>query len=323
MRPEAPRVLTARDLHAVDVSLDGSGAAPSVRLVVAARMSADGSRLVVLGPEPPFVHVLDPGGRPLASFGTRGGEDGLQAPVALAVSDAGEVLVADASGSAVVFGMDGAVHERIADTGVLPMAAAAPCPGEWLVYGPRRGAAAGARTEWLHRMPGRAGGKTAAVRLSDGAPAGTIGLGRPFGLVAAAGTAVLRHDEGGAPSLVTWRCGESAPQVASLASGGRSPGSGAARQVEGRLEVRVPPGTRLPSGVAMVTGGVVVADVVPGAHARTELALLRGGAEQRVEVSGVYALRDSRPGLGVLLQTMDPAPRLFLVSEKDVLSLFP
>jgi hypothetical protein len=327
MRPAAPRVLTARDLHAVDVTLDGSGGAPSLRFVVAARMTADGARLVVLGPEPPFVHVLGRDGRPLAAFGSRGaGADGLEAPVALAVSDADEVLVADAAGPAVVFALDGSVRGRIADTGVLPMAAAAPCAGQWLVYGPRRGAAAGVETEWLHRLGGAPASAVAATRaLADRAPSGTIGLGRPFGLVAGSGAAVLRHDEGAVPALVTWRCGSASPSVAPLEYGGRASdaGASAAPHAPGGIAVRVPPGARAPSGVAAVTGGVVLADMAPGQHPRTELTLLRGGARTRVEVGGAYVLRDSRPGVGVLLQTMDPAPRLFLVGEKELLSLFP
>ena len=39
-------------------------------------------------------------------------------------------------------------------------------------------------------------------------------------------------------------------------------------------------------------------------------------------VAGLYDLRDSRPGVGVLVSATDPVPHVFLVSEADLLALF-
>jgi hypothetical protein len=321
MRPEAPRALAARELHPLHVTMDGSGDAPAIRFVVAARLVPGGRGIVVLGSEAPFVRVLDASGAALSSFGTP--DDGVRAPVAIAVSEGGEVLVAEATGTAVVFGMDGSVHDRIEDSGVLPMAAAAPCPGEWLLYGPRRDAKGTAPAAWLHSVAvGPRGAAFTPRGLQDRSPAGPIGLGRPFGLVSSAGTAVLRHDEGDSPAVVTWRCGEPEPVASARAGPGRRDASAAPRE-GGGVAVRVPPGMAAPSGIATVDDAVVLADVTFGDDPQTEFTLLRDGREQRLRVSGGYALRDSRSGTGVLLQRIAPSPELFVVSERDFLAMFP
>jgi hypothetical protein len=72
-----------------------------------------------------------------------------------------------------------------------------------------------------------------------------------------------------------------------------------------------------------VAGGVVLADITFGTEPETEFTLLRSGREQRVRVAGGYALRDSRPGQGVLMERIGPAPELFVLAEKDLLSMFP
>jgi hypothetical protein len=78
--------------------------------------------------------------------------------------------------------------------------------------------------------------------------------------------------------------------------------------------------------MAGVAGGVVIAEHVaaraPDAGT-TEFTLLRDDGTRRVvSIPGDYAIRDSRPGVGVLVSTTNPVPQLFLVSETDLLALF-
>ena len=55
----------------------------------------------------------------------------------------------------------------------------------------------------------------------------------------------------------------------------------------------------------------------------TELTLRRDdGKWQRVSVRGDFVIRDSRPGVGILVSTPDPVPHAFLISEHDLLALF-
>ncbi|HET6762594.1 MAG TPA: hypothetical protein VFH27_02955 [Longimicrobiaceae bacterium] len=322
MHSHPPHALVSSEVHKFDVTLDGTNGLPAVRHVRAARLTPDGRQVVVLGSESPFIHVLGVEGRAARSFGTVGEHSGgLRYPVTIAVSDAEELLVAEASGAALVFDLDGSVHADIADTGVLPMAAAAPCAGEWLIYGPRKDAEAGSPTEWLHGLPNVGAGQLSPHGLLSRAPAGTVGLARPFGIVARGGGAVLRHDDGDAPAVVTWACGEESASISPR------PGDGHRSIVappvsSGGIALRAPHGRAAPSGLAAIGDAVAIADLSFGDQMETEFTLLSEGRERHIRITGGYVLRDSRPGVGVLIEEVGPAPHLFILGEADFLGLF-
>jgi hypothetical protein len=76
--------------------------------------------------------------------------------------------------------------------------------------------------------------------------------------------------------------------------------------------------------MALLEAGVLLADLSAGGRHGdiTELSLYRGDAKSSILVPGAFTIRDSDPGFGVLFETSEPAPRVFIVAEGDVLRLF-
>jgi hypothetical protein len=298
-------------------------------VVTAARITPDARHVVVLDAVPPFVKVFDGEGKLYSAFLRKGGGPGEATfPTALATLGDSLILIADVSQRLSVYDLRGKLVSAISGAGILPLAAVGGCDDQWLVYGPRTQAAAPYRrgeASWLHRIPQ---GATRADQVSsffqDSMPPGRIGLGLPYGLVVDGTTAVLRHEHGDVPSLVSWSCGESEPRVRPLPGAIRRSVDEANGSERGTKTIHIRPGNRSQAGVAAVEAGVVVSDFVAVGNGAdyTELRLVGTEGVRAVRIPGVYVLRDSRAGVGVLVGAVEPVPHLFMVREADLMALF-
>ncbi|HEX5727199.1 MAG TPA: hypothetical protein VFX98_17110 [Longimicrobiaceae bacterium] len=322
----APASLADPARHALHLGLDEGPADATLGRVVSARLAEGGGHVVVLDFVPPFVKVFDGSGRFRTAFLGRGGGPGeSRRPVAVAVAGDSAVLVADGPQHLSLFDLDGKLLAQAPVPGLLPMAAASPCPGEWLVYGPRRDERwRRGNATWLHRVR-FTGPSTAEVEslVLDSVAAPLVG-GPTYGIVPDAGGAVVQHTLGARPRLLRLDCAGGEPRV--LHEGEPGPAMETPRQVGREARLERTPGTRSPGGVAVVPGGVVFGEKVylgSGRRGRLDLTLLDGGAPRRLAIEGDYVLQDSRPGVGVLMSTGDPVPQVFLVSAEEFLAMFP
>ncbi|HVG44187.1 MAG TPA: hypothetical protein VM890_05630 [Longimicrobium sp.] len=312
VRDSGAAVLGGRDDRVVAVRATGRG---EIAFVVAARMTEGARHVVVLDAAPPYVKVFGHDGRLQAAFVGKGeGPGELRAPAALATSGDSAILVVDAKGGLSVYDMAGRLKQHTRPLGVVPLAAAEGCDGGWMLYGPFVGA--GTPT-WLHDVRIADGGASVRSSLPDPFPAQGVGIGLAYGLVGDGRSLVLRHDAGNA--VYARRCGAAAPNLVF-----RTPARAPAREIrqgEGKQVTRTGPGTRALAGMAEVAGGVVLADVFTGGGG-TELVLHgRGGATSSRRIAGAWFLRDSGPG-GVLVSTVDPEPRLYVLRPAAFEKLF-
>jgi|GEM_PF-2412130 len=327
-RPKAEAANVFTSTRAVRVSIGGTGAKrPEATLghVTVARLGDGGRHVVVLDVVAPFVKVFDGQGRFERAFLRSGDGPGeTRFPTALAASGDTAILVGDAAGRLMMFGVDGQFRREIIQSRLRPLAATQGCDGDWIVYGPRYPGGHSPPT-WLHRIRLRDGGETE-IRdiLPDSLVSDMLPMGVAYGLVTDGQRALAWHDLGAEPLLATWHCGEDTARLVRLKPSQRMERAEVRRrQSEVRMAIR--PGMRARAGIATVPGGVVIAEVVFGTAGSefTELTLRRkDGSEAKISVPGSFELRDSRPGVGVLMSATDPAPRVFLVSEGDLLALF-
>jgi hypothetical protein len=294
-------------------------------LITVARLSENGRHVVILDFVAPYVKVFDGTGRFERAFLHSGSGPGeARFPLALAVSGDTTIFVADASGRLMVFGMDGVLRREATDTRMQVLAATSGCSGDWVLYGPKFGSSA-AKPTWLHRLRVGAGGGVASTDvLQDSVAYDILPHGVAYGLVSDARGALIWHTLGPERLLASWVCGGASP-VAARDDRGPGEKTMAHREAGGvRMEIRA--GSRFRGGIASVPGGVVIAEHVTGREpgsATTALTLRRqDGTRRTISVPGSYTLRDSRPGVGVLISTTDPVPQVFLVSERDLLAAF-
>lgn len=304
-------------------SVESADPDATIGMVLAARFTESGEHVVVLDFAPPYVKVFRRDGTLERAFLTAGGGPReMDRPSALAVAGDSLVLVAGGGRRVAVFGMDGELRAG-GRTDFPVLTAVAGCDGEWIAYGP--GSGAGAARSWLHRFRvGAEGMRTEDLEFREALGAETVGSGLAYGIVRADDTVRVWHVLGTAPAVLGWRCGQDRPDawaVRPLDQRGESP-----RQRGKAVRMTIEPGSRSLSGMAAVPGGVVLAAHVfpgPGDSATTELTLVTARGERTVSVAGDYTLRHSHPRHGVLVSTMDPAPRLFTISLDDLRRLFP
>jgi len=322
----SPTPATLRDVsrHALHVGLglDGPNQA-ALGQVMAARLTEGGYHLVVLDFVPPFVKVYDRAGRFRTAFMGRGGGPGEgRSPTALAVSGDSLILVAEPGLGLTVFDLAGNVRAHGRVPAMVPLAAAAACPGEWLVYGPRYDRGPGAAS-WLHRvrMPAR-GEPRVESTLVDTVPR-MLSAGLPYGMVADGAGTLVRHTLGRRSQVLRVACGGGAPVV--VQSEERNANAEPERGKRGGVATSVQSGMRAPAGVAAVNGGVVFGDKVHvrSGEDRLDLVYLAGTRRRSLSLAGDFVLQDSRPGLGVLVSTSDPTPQVFLVRAGDFEKMFP
>lgn len=321
----APSPLTDVRRHRTHIGLDAAAPADAaLGSVTAARVTDSGRHVVVLDFVAPFIKVFDRSGRFQAAFLDKGGGPGeARGPTALAVSGDSLVLVVDPAQGILLFDLSGRLRGQSRINGLFALAAAAPCPGEWLVYGPRRAPGRGTGTAtWLHRVRFTAPGAAEVRSSMSDTIAGRVGAGLAYGLVSDGDGAVLRHSAGAHPRVVRVPCsGE--PRVLYRGTPAVEQPTSAPRR--GSVQTSIRPGMRAPGGLASLGGSVVFAEkVFVGSHEdRLDLTMLAGGGTKKLSIARDYVLQDSRPGVGVLVSTSDPVPQVFLVSPEDFLSMFP
>ncbi|WP_331071496.1 hypothetical protein [Longimicrobium sp.] len=302
--------------------IDGSGVTASgavLGVVIAARLTENGAHIVVLDAVPPHVKVFDRSGTLRHSFlGQGGGPGEARFPVTLATSGDTAILVADGQRRVQQFDLAGKLqHVFTAD--FLPLAAGEAC-GEWRLYGPRV-QGAGAAPLWLHRVRFAHGRPEVQSLYRDSMPASGIAMGTPYGFIAHHQGTLVRHNLATVPLLLEWPCGDSGPHSVSIPDPFRAPPPTLQR---GPGAAHVKPGARAQAGIATMRNGLVLADLVhSGANdGYTDLLLMQDGSHARASVPGAVTLRDSKPGVGVLIHTEEPEPQVFLVSEQEFLRMF-
>ena len=297
----------------------------AIGIITAARLSGSGRYVVVLDVIEPYVKIFDHSGRFVRSFGRKGeGPGELPHPTALAVDGDTSVLVADATGRVIAFDLTGHLLDETQEPRTVPLAATSAC-GDWVIYGPRFGTRQLSAT-WLHRVRLPRGDTAAqADALPDSGTIDMLPFGVGYGMVADAKRLVIWHTFGDDDELLSWPCAAVQPSLIYRRSEAYNPGGSRTRTPRG-TRVEVGPGSRTRGGIAAVPGGVVIAEQVIGRRAdelRTELMLVANGrTTQRIAVPGDFVLRDSRDGVGVLVSSNDPAPHLFVISQRELRDLF-
>jgi hypothetical protein len=194
-----------------------------------------------------------------------------------------------------------------------------------MVYGPRFDGTSRAPT-WLHRVRLVASDEAASLdAMPDSVGSGMLPFGVAYGLVSGSRGAAAWHTLGTRDALVRWPCGASAPAV-QYRRDGDSERASQPRQVGGATRLEIQPGFHARAGIAEVADGVVIAELVQGKDedsGTTELTLIgNDGSRKRITVPGHFVLRDSRPGVGVLVSSTDPVPHVFLITQQDLRNLF-
>ena len=312
--------------HALHIGLEESGpASAALGHVIAARVTEGGEHVVVLDFVAPYVKVFDARGHLRTAFLQKGGGPAeARQPTTIAVEGDSLVLVGSGTREVSVFTLDGELRARARLPGVLPLAAASSCPGEWLLYGPRPEPRLGRGVvSWLHRVRFVAPDSVEVTSVLDDAIPPRIPAGIPYGLVADGEGALVRHTLGARPRLLRVPCAGGQPRV--LHEGAPLAQAEPVRAGEGMMRTSVVPGMRAPGGVAAVEEGVVYGENVflGRGQSRLDLTLLEGGRERTLSVAGSYVLQDSRPGVGVLVSTSDPVPQVFLLKPGDFRAMFP
>lgn len=312
------------DLHPVHIGLgQDTTRRATLGIIVAARVTDDGRHVVVLDGVPPFVKVFDRHGRLRSAFLEKGGgPQEMNGPAALATSPGSTILVADYRRRISVYDLDGRLLHQASLVEFLPLAAASACDGGWLIYGPKFQDGSYRKATWLHRVRFHADTLQVLSAFPDSMPTDGIGVGRPYGMVSTGDEVVVRHDLGTRPSILTWSCKEPGPRVTPLP---RSAGKNRVRTGSPGRPQRVEIGARVQTGLAALGSGFVQADLAVAKTPResaTILEMTRDGRSRRISVPGFYVLRDSRPGVGVLVESEDPVPQLFLLGEDTFLGLF-
>lgn len=340
LRPTEPVISLARftdSLHH-QVAVGGSPAdvatsAGQIGLVLAAQIDSLHNQIVVLDISPPFIRLFGNDGAPRGSFvGKGGGEGEAEQPVSIAMLGDSVLLLAEFSGRMTEFSLQGRVLAQGSFPSIHAMAATGVCGNRWLFYTPGTPSISSGsqdRLPWLQTLPMGLAVLEPKVVFRDLALRNErYGFGgKPYGLTAVAGGALLGHQYGPSPRILRWPCndGEKIESLAPLPASGKygmaSPSG--AREVPISTS-SLPKETAMGSGV--LTSGLVIATAIMTGSSQeqlqTRLTLLRQGRAVSIVVDGMVTIRDSRPGVGLLVAVSDPIPRLILFSEDDLNSLF-
>lgn len=322
----AARLFADPARRAVTVGLDSEAGPPGAVIgrVMAARLSGSGRHVVLLDVDPPFVRVFDGAGKLRTAFLRRGGGPReARAPTALAVAGDSLILVGDGRRVS-VYDLDGNLRDALSGLPFTPIAATEGCGGDWLLYGPRKAVGSRARSgEWLHRVRlGSAPGVESV--LPDSFPAGGLPFGLAFGLVRHGGGALLRHELGAAPVAVEWECGSARPGTTPLPALRDETGSATETGGKQAVVAGIGAGQELQAGIAVLPRGTMLAtQVVAGAGEpmRTRVRVTGRDGNWTATLPAPYVLRDSRPGVGVLVEADEPVPHLFVLRESDLVRM--
>lgn len=324
MVPELARLLEDRSRHAVHIGLPSdTSRAATLGIVAAARVTASGNHIVILDVVPPFVKVFTRTGALRGAFLERGpGPGELRVPAALATAGDTALLVADITGRLSVLDFNGRVLAQATNSAFHTLAAGWMCGG-WVLYGPHFDL--NGTSHWLHRTTFQGNSELRTVSLfRDSSHPDMLPVGRPYGLAIRGADLLLRHDLGTPPTLVNWTCSDTTALVIERLGSEFVRNAFAERSILNKVRAfTLRSGARTSAGLAFVGDDVLLADVVldPSLEGGgyTVFQLLTGDRVARAGVPGMYLLRDSRPGVEVLLSTAEPVPAVFLL-DADTLT---
>jgi hypothetical protein len=322
---EAASLFSEARQHRLQVGMDEQSPPEStLGYVLAARLTENGNHLIVLDFVEPYIKVFNRSGRFERAFLREGGGPGeARRPSVLGVAGDSLILVSDGTGRMSVFDLEGALQAEASHEAFFALAAVAGCDGQWTIYGPRFERQS-KRATWLHRIRFNPDGSASANHvMRDSMAAPMLPQGVAYGLTERSDTLYLWHTLGARRLLVGWSCDELTPRVLYDEDAGHRPRITEASK--GTVKLEVGPGSRAKGGMVAVAGGVVIGEIVRERDgASTELTFVSlSGDRKTVKVPGSYVLRDSREGVGVLVSSSEPAPRVFLIGEDELKRLFP
>ncbi|WP_396214982.1 hypothetical protein [Gemmatimonas sp.] len=307
--------------HLVHIGLDGDTSQRAMLgVVLGARLTASGSHLVVLDLVPPHVKVFDRQGLLHAAFLEQGGGPA-ESKTAVAIAIAGDsgVLVAESGSRFQLFDLEGRLRGTLRATGISPLAVLDACGGAWMGYGPHF---SGGRGEWLHALDSAPAASGPQWTFADALSADFIAMGRPYGAVRGRDSLFVWHELGAQRGVLTIPCTPGPARLRAL-DARDAPAPPSFEPTKRALAVKE--GARISAGLAAPRDTVVIARIILGKSAEssvTELVMPFTEPRRIVRIPGAFVLRDSRPGVGVLVEAMEPVPQVFLMPEDSLLALF-
>lgn len=294
------------------------GSEGTIGVVVASRVIWSRHLIVVLDATEPFIKIYDWKGALIHAFVKKGGgPTELGVPVTMAVLDDSLVLISDIAGKMEVFGLDGSERASASFPPLRPLAALGGCRGKWILYGPlvtggTRPKGVPDQASWLHIAPALLTSTPEADLIETLVPSEPLSYGKAYGIARKADTVYIRHDMGPNPRIIRWPCDINSGTTVATLSRKRDTGGGSGKDITFSLTAQ----TRVPVGLAALPHGVLTADVNPlrGEDAQgTWFTGFYGPSKVEARMPGAYVIRDSRSDVGVLLETDDPVPHLFIV----------
>ena len=319
-------LLQSQARHLADVGVEGvQDTLAIIANVQAARIDVAHKQIVVLDASAPYIKIFDWNGKFVRSFLARGGgPKEAEYPVSIGLLGDSLLLVAELSGRLRTFDLMGQqIGERMV-AGLAPLAVGSAC-GKWLIYGPKTVATGnstrnGTETGWVHLLTlGLDSIVLSADLVSNSSNRSEIGFGKPYGLISGDEVFHIRHDDGDPPAVMSWNCSQIGATFAVTSLLADRP----VRKVSDPHALQPLSGSTFPSGLASLPGGMLLSDMqTGGGHANTLLTLIERHGKRAVTLRQVYAIRDSRPGVGILFESMSEAAKLTLISEDDVMRFF-
>lgn len=319
----AQRLLSGNDDHVARAGLSAPSEVDArgiIGVVLGARIVARGRMLAVLDAMPPFVKIYSWDGTVRREFLSRGGAAGeAVTPTAIGILGDTALAVADLTGRISAFNLDGELlYSRTYK--LRPLSIVGTCGNDWIVYAPRTSGFPDG-TSWLHLIPGDLRGEAVPYVTEGRSGLDQVAFGKAYGVVATETSVSVRHEFGSRPRVFTWSCQSREVIGPAIPLPKREP-----TRVEVNPDGLVVGGGRGDLGgvgLAVLENGILLADLQASASGpETVLTLVTSTSTRAVRVRGAFAIRDSRPGLGVLFQTDSPVPNVFLVSERSVLQVF-
>ncbi len=318
-------LLSDTEGHVVHVGRGGSGNELAVfSRVSGARVSPAGRVVVVLDPSPPFLRVFDSSGDLSHALVPRGGGPGeARRPGSFAVSDSLILLAHDGSNLS-LFDVSGRFIARHRVDRFVPLGVTRACTDDaWIVYGPSADAMWNAGDKaWLHYVELVDGGKEMRHRpvYSDSTRVERLMFGKRYDLVTTEDHVYVLHGYAEPPQILAWSCRTGETSTIPTVEPEEVSPRRTALQGGGTGTILTLPDT-LSQGIGVVDSTLVSAWLIGHADAdaaeRTEFRAWTGAEWEPTAVTGDYEIRDSQPGVGLVLSSSDSIPEVFLIAERE------
>jgi hypothetical protein len=308
------------------------GSQVELERIMSAKILESTRQVVVLDANPPHLRLFDWNGSHLRSFANRGSGPGeVETPVAFGTIGDSLILVGELSGRYTLFSTSGAFLRTVRYPLLLPMGIGEAC-GNWIIYTPRaiRELAPGdsrspwdGNMYWLHTLTPELAEISKGVYLTDSRDRrATMRWGGLSGLSANSSGGLIHHTHGSIPRLFQWRCNGhpfALEEIARLPN----PHSHNEEVDEHDLNMmRVTPGEKHFFGASRLLEGHLFAEGVVQSGGRVLTSLHRGlpAGTSGLQLARSWVLHDGIPGVGVLFQDTEGAPRLILIAENEITS---